>query len=286
MLYPEGGIDVNSAVISILALGAAVYAAMCLYIVFQQPRYVYYPVRKIDSTPKDAGLKYEDVVITARDGVRISAWYVPAKAKDALTVVFCHGNGDNISGRVDTVASLHSLGCNTLIFDYRGYGNSEGQPTEHGTYLDALACWNWLLSQKDCRARDIVIYGRSLGGAVASWLAAEVKPRALVMESTFTSAGDMARVIFPIFPGKLLCRFKYDSLARMPGISCPVFIAHSPEDRKVPFAHGKRLYSAANEPKRFYEFSGGHNVGALESDSSYRQEFLDFCWNTVPRDDT
>jgi hypothetical protein len=260
-----------------LKIGALAYAGFCLLLFFRQSSYMYYPDKNVAATPDAIGLRFEDVRLKTQDGVAISVWHVPAasNAAAARTILYLHGNAGNNGHRLDALLALHDLGVNVLMPDYRGYGNSSGEPSEKGTYLDALAAWEFLTRDRDIPAERIVILGRSLGGAVASWLALEVQPGGLVLEASFTSARDMVSKVFPIAP-RWLCRFKYDSLARMPKLKCPVLIAHSPNDEMVPYEHGRRLFAAACEPKSFVELTGDHNAGESELEPQYRAALVKF----------
>jgi fermentation-respiration switch protein FrsA (DUF1100 family) len=154
---------------------------------------------------------------------------------------------------------FHRLRYSTLIVDYRGYGKSTGTPSEEGTYRDAQAAWNYVRDVRRARPQDVVILGESLGGAVASWLAARVSPAAVVLLSTFTSVTSLGAEVYWFLPVRLLSRFGYDNLTNLKQIRAPVFIAHSAQDDIIPYAHGKRLFEAASEPKAFLEMHGGHN---------------------------
>ncbi len=263
---------------SVLRIVVASYLGLCLWVYAAQHRFVFYPTRAIEATPAAAGLAYEDVELVTADGVRLHAWYVPAPSgvEKPFTLLFCHGNAGNVSHRIWSVETFHRLGMNVLLFDYRGYGRSEGRPTEAGTYADALAAWRHLIEDRSTPPERIVLFGRSLGGAVAAWLAAEVEPAALALESSFTSVADMGAQTFPFLPARLLTRIRYDTLARIDRIRAPVLIAHGPADRTVPIVHGRRLYDRARPPKTWLEFRGDHNDGGMDFDPDYRAAFADW----------
>ncbi len=248
------------------ALGAlaAAYAGLALLLYFFQSRMVFYPEtgREIVATPAQLGLLYEDVQLKTSDGISLHGWFIPATAPRG-TVLFLHGNAGNISHRLDSVQMFHRLGYSTLIFDYRGYGNSAGTPTEQGTYRDAEAAWLYLEEQKHISGCRIVLFGESMGGAIAAWLAARQKPAALVISSGFTSVPDLAQQIYPFLPVRWLARIHYDTREYLRSVTAPVFIAHSPHDEIVPYEQGQALYDAANPPKRFLELAGGHNDGFI-----------------------
>jgi fermentation-respiration switch protein FrsA (DUF1100 family) len=171
---------------------------------------------------------------------------------------------------------FNRLRYSTLIIDYRGYGTSTGSPSEQGTYRDAVAAWRYLTEARGVRDSDIVLFGESLGAAVASWLAARHAPRALVLASAFTSASDLGSEVYWFLPVRLISRFHYDNLANLAAVKVPVLIAHSRNDEIVPFTHGERLYAAATGPKRFLELSGGHNSGFVFTREEWVQALADF----------
>ncbi|MBS1171998.1 MAG: hypothetical protein H6R12_828, partial [Proteobacteria bacterium] len=152
------------------------------------------------------------------------------------------------------------------------YGASSGKPSEEGTYQDALAAWNWLTQEKRLAPERIVLFGESLGGSIAAWLAARHKPAGLVIYASFTSVPEMAQAVYPLFPASLLVRYRYDTRAALGSVNCPVLILHSREDEIVPFRHGQALLEAAREPKRLVELRGGHNDALLLSREVYARE--------------
>lgn len=260
-------------------IGVAAYIGLCLLLYFRQGHMVYYPCADITLSPGDGGLAYEDIVCFAADGERIAGWYVPAPEAKGTVLLF-HGNAGNIGHRLHIMGLFRSLGWDVCIIDYRGYGSSTGQPTEAGTYRDARAAWTYLVQERGLRPDQIVLHGRSLGGAVAAALAAEVHPAGLILEATFTSMPDLGQKLYPYLPVRWLCRFKYDTLARLPSVRCPVLVAHSRQDDMIPFRQGERLFAAAREPKTFVAQEGGHNDGEDHTEPNYRAalvQFLDRC---------
>lgn len=252
----------------LLVVAILTYLGVCGLIRLLQSRLIYFPTRAYDATPKDLGLEFEDLTLTTDDGVAIAAWYVPcAEAKASL--IFCHGNAGNISDRLESVAVFHRAGYNVLLFDYRGYGRSEGRPTEDGTYRDAEAAWAFLVNDKGQSSDRIVVFGRSLGGAVAIDLAKRRRPAALVVESSFTSLLDIGRLHYPLLPVRWLLSYRYDSLGKVPHIRCPKLFIHGVEDSLIPLANGRALFAAAAEPKEFLETPGGHNTGGFIQSPAY-----------------
>lgn len=240
----------------------------------------YHPTRELDGSPKDFSMPYEDVQLTTADQIKLHGWYVPADPPGELTLLFFHGNAGNISHRIESIWLFHNLGLNVFIIDYRGYGRSDGRPTERGTYTDAEAAWRYLTETKGVKPEDIIIFGRSLGGAVAVELATHHMPATLIIESTFTSGPAMARKLFPLFPG-WLCFIKYDSLKRIGTVQCPVLVIHSPNDDIVPYEHGRKLYAAAPSPKQFFKLRGDHNSGFLQCVNEYSAAIKAFLAETV-----
>ena len=258
------------------------YIGFALVLYFFQSHLVFYPEagREIIAAPSHVGLPYKDVRLTTDDGLSLHGWFIPA-AEARGTVLFLHGNAGNISHRIDTLQMFHRLGYSTLIFDYRGYGNSGGTPSEQGTYRDAEAAWRYLTEQRRIPSCRIVLFGESLGGAVASWLAARQKPAALVIASGFTSVPDLAQHFYPYLPVRWLAHLRYDTRKNLRAVAVPVLIAHSPEDEIIPFEHGQALYAAANSPKRFLELGGGHNDGFIFMRESWVKELKDFLGGHV-----
>lgn len=228
-----------------------------------------YPVGRWDTTAVDPSgrIAVSDCWFTADDGVGLHGWWakppVPASGAPAtadLVVLFFHGNAGNLSDRAEILLALASLPVQVLMVDYRGYGRSAGRPSEAGLYRDARAAWRYLTAVQGVAPSQIVLYGESLGGAVAIELATAVEPAALIVQSSFTSVPALAARYYPFVPGFLI-RTKMDSLARITEVRCPVLVAHSPSDEIVPYTHGRTLFDAASEPKRFHEITGaGHNT--------------------------
>ena len=251
---------------NILMTFALGYGVVVALIALFQSHLVYFPDtgREIAATPQAIGLAFESVDVRTEDGETLHGWWVPAPGDAGAargTVLLFHGNAGNISHRLDYLQMFNRLGYATLAVDYRGYGKSTGTPSEEGTYRDALAAWDWLARTRGLKPQDIVIAGESLGGAVASWLAAKHTPRALILMSTFTSAPDLAAQVYPFLPVRLISRFSYDNASNLRQVKAPVLVAHSRDDEIVPFAHGQALFAAAGEPKEFLEMRGGHNDG-------------------------
>ena len=251
-------------VIVSLLMAAVAYALIMLFVFLYQSRLVYFPQveHELTTTPRAAGLDYEDVTLTTADHIKLHGWWVPSRNARG-TILLMHGNAGNISHRLGYLTMFNRLGYSVLLFDYRGYGKSGGHPDEEGTYRDAEAAWLHLAATRNVAPRDIVMVAESLGGGVATWLALKYPPRALVLASTFRSVPDLGAQIYPWLPVRLLARITYDNLGRIAKVDAPVLISHSRDDDVIPFAHGEALFAAAREPKQMLVLAGGHNDGFL-----------------------
>ena len=240
--------------------------------------FIFFPEPLISATPKSAGLAFEDVYVATSDGVRINGWHVPAEGA-TVTLLWFHGNAGNLSDRVHQLRQLHDrLRVNIFMIDYREYGRSDGEVTEAGTYLDAEAALAYLRGRPDASGNKIVYYGQSLGSAVAVELARRTPPDGLILEAPFLSVREMAKGVVPLLPIGALISTRYDSLSKIGSIRVPLLILHGDQDEVVPYAHGRRLFAAANEPKRFYTIAGAHHndtyVAGGETYFAALREFL------------
>ena len=253
------------------------YGAFVFLIFTTQNRLLFLPNlpgRELTNTPADLGLAYEDVVVTTSDAVRVHGWFVPGPGE--RVVLFFHGNAGNISHRLGSVQQFHDLGLSVFIVDYRGYGRSEGRPTEQGTYRDAAAAWKYLTDERQFEPSQIVIFGRSLGGPIAAWLATQERPGALIVESAFASIVDIGRELYPFLPVRWLTRLKYPTRDYVAQAGCPVLVVHSRDDEIIPFHHGERVFAAATEPRHFLEIRGGHNDAHLGRSGPYVNGLREF----------
>jgi fermentation-respiration switch protein FrsA (DUF1100 family) len=242
-----------------------------VWMYFQQPQMIFYPVRELSATPADWGLDYEDVSLITTDNIELHGWYIPCEGSENV-LLFFHGNAGNISHRRDSIEIFHRIGLNVLNIDYRGYGNSKGKPGEQGLYRDALAAWRYLTDDEGIAGNHIVIFGRSLGGAVAARLASEVQARGLILESTFSSALDFARTVFPVMSRLVLTRYDFKTAEYIRRVNYPVLVLHSPDDEIMPFHLGEKVFQSAHQPKHFVRMQGDHNNGFQQSQPGYEQE--------------
>ncbi len=252
----------------------AAYLAMMAYRFLNQSRYVYFPTRRIHSTPRDIGLEYEDVYIRTVDGVEVNGWFIDSGS--SVTVLFLHGNGGNISDRLALIEIFTKIGLSTFIIDYRGYGKSGGKPTEVGTYRDAEAAWNYLVGEKKISPSEIILYGRSLGGPVAANIASSFNPRALILDSTFTSIKNIGSELYPYLPVKKFFKYDYNTISFLKEVSCPVLVIHSGGDSYIPIKHGQKIYNAIKSAKEFAVIRGNHNNGFLLSADTYLKKITAF----------
>lgn len=261
----------------LLALTALVlvYALIVLRVYLVQSRRIYRPLRDHIDTPVAHGYAFEDISFESRDGVRLNGWFVP-HPDAAYVLLFFHGNTRNISYCIHSISLYRELGFSIFLFDYRGYGRSEGSPSEQGLYLDAEAAWRWLVETRGIRPDRIVLHGRSLGAAVATRLASRQSPAALVIESTFTSLPEVAADLYPLLPARLLMRQRFPVREHLKQVRCPVLVAHGREDELIPYRHGQALFEAANEPKSFMEIQGRHYDGHVASGRNYYEGLAAF----------
>lgn len=272
---PVLGGNIGAILWGVLRIALSVYVILIVLAVLFQSHFIFFPDRHVEATPAKIGLTYEEVVFPTADGAILSGWFIPAENPKGV-LLFCHGNAGNISHRLDSLMLFHHLGLSSFIFDYRGYGRSQGKITEKGTYADAEAAWNYLVRVKDTSPAEIIVFGRSLGGAVASMLARHHRPKCLIVESAFTSIPDIAARIYPFLPVRIITRFTYPTIENITDVRCPVLIIHSRDDEIIPFDHGERLFEAAREPKEFLEIRGSHNEGFLVSGQRYRKGLESF----------
>jgi len=224
-----------------------------------EEKLIFFPVAAIDRTPRDLGLAFEDVYFTTADGVRLNGWFVP-HPQATTTLLWFHGNAGNISHRLENIRLLHDkVGINVFIFDYRGYGRSEGRVSEEGTYKDGEAALKFLRGKQGMDSGQIIFFGRSLGAAVAAELAGRADCLALILETPFASIPEMARVAFPWLPIGHLLRTRYDVIEKVKMVKAPVLVIHGDQDEVVPYEQGRQVFAAAPEPKEFYTIRGAHH---------------------------
>lgn len=243
------------------------------YVRFLEKKTAFYPEKDIVATPQDINLDFVNVDFMSSE-LKLHGWFVP-HPEATKTVVYLHGNAGNISGRLERISVFHDLKFNTFIFDYRGYGLSEGAPTEDGVYADAMAAYKYLIEKMEVKPADIIVYGASLGGAVAVDLASKIDCHAVVLDSTFTSGVDIGRRIYPFVPGFLIS-FRFDSLSKIEKVTQPKLFIHSKDDQVIPINFGIKLYEAAGAPKEFVRMEGDHVSAHLQDQERFKKSFLLF----------
>jgi uncharacterized protein len=253
---------------------AGIYGLVVLLAWFFQERLLYLPHvgREHVATPADRGLGWQQVDLLTEDGLSLDAWWIPAEdARGSL--LFFHGNAGNISHRLDSIQQFHRLGLSVLIIDYRGYGRSEGRPSEEGTAEDARTAWRWLTEQAGKSPDEIVLFGRSLGAAVAAELAAslapDVEPAALLLESPFRSVPALGQQLYPFLPVRWLATLDYPTERYVSEIRAPILVIHSRDDEIIPYSEGEAVFEAAGESNEMLTIQGGHNTGFIDSEPDY-----------------
>jgi uncharacterized protein len=231
--------------------------------------------------PVSVGVPAQDIFFESEDGVKLHGWFIPAENAEASLLWF-HGNAGNLSDRLDNIQLLAPLHLNIFIFDYRGYGRSEGTPDEAGIYKDSRAAYKTVVALDAVSVDTLFLFGRSLGGICAVETARNLPARGLILESVFTNSADMARKIFPFFPLGWAVKSKLDAVAIVPHLRLPKLFLHGTRDEIVPYDIGRKLFDAAGEPKTFYAIEGaGHNDTTLLGGHDYFEALHQFISKTL-----
>lgn len=248
-------------VLRLIVLLSVIYFGVLGWFTWKEDSYIYFP-RKGLRNADSLGMGIETVRLQTSDGVGLVCWIIPAVDSSSVWVLYFHGNGGNISSRgyVEHYKELSRLGLNVFALEYRGYGLSEGTPSEQGLYRDAHAAFDYLVHQRNVPPRRIVLFGYSLGSAVATELATRVEAGAVILEGAFTSVYRLGMEHYPFLPAALLMRNRFDSLERIHLVTEPKLFLHAVQDDVVPIEHGQMLFAVAREPKLFVETGGGHNT--------------------------
>jgi pimeloyl-ACP methyl ester carboxylesterase len=224
----------------------------------RQDSLIFRPSRQLGRrTPADYALPYEDLHLVGRDGNRVSAWWIPSPHSHQA-VVFFHGSDGNLAHEFRTARFLNSLGVSALLVEYPGYGADRSRPSEDGCYRAAEAAWDLVVDHKSFAPDQVILFGFSLGTAVATHLAAQRTCAGLVLHSGFTSVPDLAARIYPWLPVRPFCRTKMDSLRRIQRCRAPLLMIHSRDDEHIPIDNARRLYQRAPGRKRFVTLCGSH----------------------------
>jgi fermentation-respiration switch protein FrsA (DUF1100 family) len=257
---------------SLLLAVVVAYLGLLLLLRLNESRLIYFPgaERRLIAPPAALGLPVQRVSIRTVDGITLGSWVIRAGPDSTgYWLLICHGNAGNLSefGRPAHYAGLHALGLNLLAFDYRGYGESDGVPGESGLYKDADASYRYLREDLGVASDKIVIFGHSLGSAVAVDLASRVASAGLILEGALTSVIERGQELYPYIPVRWIGRSRFSSIEKISRVSVPKLFLHARADDVVPLAHGRRLFEAAPPPKTFVELKGGHG-DAFELDSA------------------
>ena len=249
-----------------------------IFMIFEE-KFIYFPYKYPRGVYEDARFipKLRDCWITAEDGVKIHAWFAPADLAIA-TLIIAHGNAGNISHRIPVIRELQRRGFNVLMYDYRGYGQSEGSPDEEGVYKDGRAAFDFALMVPEVDRTRIILWGTSLGGAVAVDVAQHRQAAGLILESTFSSARDVARTLYPFLPVFLVLRTSFNSIEKIQKVKVPILSIHGNQDSIIPIGLGRKLFRAANGPKEFYEIPhADHNDTFLIGGDRYYETITRFA---------
>ena len=258
--------------INILIIVAVIMAGLFVLVRYLESTGVFFPSRDLGLSPSVMGLPWDDAYFKTKDNVTLNGWFFK-NPHASSTIIFAHGNAGNMSDRLFKIKFFYDLGLNVFIFDYRGYGKSEGKPSEAGIYLDAQGAYDYLQSQGRVNMKNIILYGASIGGAVAIDLATRRNAALLVVESSITNAQDMVKIFYPFVPSFFLS-LKFDSINKVRALKVPKLFIHSPDDEVVPYWVGQKLFEAAAQPKEFLKIHGGHNDGSMTVDPPAAREFI------------
>lgn len=252
----------------LLIAAVSVYSLICIYLFLAQKRLIHIPTGELIGDPLEHGMDFEEIVLATADDARLHGWFVP-HSDSKYTVWMFAGNAGNMSYMLDAIRLIHDLKLSVFIYDYRGFGNSTGNMTEQAMYSDTEAVWDYLTQTRQIPHDRIILHGRSLGTAMASWIAAKTEPAGLIIESGFTSIDDMAADLYKLFPTKLLLRWNYNNLERISKVRSPILIIHSPDDELTPYSHALQLLETASDNTDFLQISGDHLNGFLTSGDVY-----------------
>ena len=277
-----GLIRVKAVIRGVLACLLVLTVAVWVFVLFAERSFIYFPMKAFEDPAWFQAAGFEDLHLTAEDETRLHGLFLPGPAAK-VTVLISHGNAGNISHRTERALLFREwLDANVLLYDYRGFGRSEGAPDEPGTYQDARAAYKHLVESRGIPPAQIVLFGESLGCAVTLELASNHPSAAVVLEAPFTSVPDMSRLVFPMLPVGAFIKNRYDNLSKIGRLRTPVLVMHGDRDEVVPYWMGERLFASAREPKRFFKIVGaGHNDTYTAGGDAYRNALVQFVRDNV-----
>lgn len=256
-----------------------IFIVLCMFINFLFSKYIfpkalYQRSSVIYRTPELNGWDYEDVFVSVGKE-KTHGWYIPCENPKGF-ILFSHGNAGNVADRLESVGIFRNLGMSVLVYDYGGYGQSTGKPSEERCCQDALAMWRWLTEEKKVLPGQVVLFGRSLGGAVTANLATKVNCAGVILESTFLSTVDVAKDMFRWFPARFARGNEFNTKEKANQIKSPVLVIHSPEDTLIKYYHGKQIFDLLSVDKEFLEIRGDHNEGFIITGEKYHDGLRNF----------
>ncbi|MFA5167929.1 MAG: alpha/beta hydrolase [Candidatus Omnitrophota bacterium] len=260
--------------IVLITLAIIIVVAKIL-ILFTEERKLYRPDDMVFLTPRNVEIPYEDIYFNTKDHQSLNGWFVPSKGAK-ITILYCQGRSSNLSDTVPFIKFFHEMGLNVFAFDYRGFGNSSGKPSEQGLYKDVEAAYDYLITRKDIDKDKIVVYGKSLGGPVATHLCLKRKLAALILEGCFPSLKTYVGDIGGFLPTEWLVSEKFDAVSRVKKIKIPKLIVHGMDDEVISFSEGRLLYNKAALPKEFLSFNGGHDDNIYLTSEAYKDKLEEF----------
>lgn len=279
----------TSLITHLVVMALMAYPALCLgYFVFHR-FFIIHPSRKITQKPSDLGLKYEEVFFIAQKKTRLQGWYLQSTltlniSNTQPVILFFPGNAGTLSKFLEQMPPLLTAGFDVFMFSYRGFGKSSWRwPFESGLRQDALGAWEYLTQTRGLKPDQIIFYAQSLGCGVATWAATQYRPNAIILEGGFPSVPDVTARLVTWLPVDLLTTERYDTRQHLSRVRCPVLIAHSQDDRDIPFFYSQKLMAAAQEPKSFFTLRGEHAQGLLVMPEKYIRAITNFLGKSITR---
>lgn len=267
--------------IGIAAIPVLLYIAIIVFYIRNEHSIVYGPSSVMLPIASEIAPSAENVNFQSRNGVTLSGLIIRSNKPTQTWIYYLHGNYGNISTCQDWLKAIHKLDVNVFAIDYRGYGRSPGMPSEPGLYEDAQDGYQFLTTKLGAEPGSVVIYGHSLGSAVAIDLATHVHPAGLIVEGAFRSIVARGQELVPIIPVGLIAKDRFDSESKIGAVSCPKLFLHARDDQMVPIQHGRTLYADATPPKAFLEIYGGHQNAINQDQGEMLRAIRSFLDSTV-----